>query len=145
MIFNDFWIDFLIDFHVFSDFLFFRCYLFSTMKASKKLAKKSHNSILFFIDSAGPSTGRVQKTCVPSPQAYNRHIGNKNQAQARWRSWPKAVGSAASFHDAWRMKPTPALPAFQLNSCTGPSNSATVNPPQGRQAKNSHPKFQNRN
>ena len=31
------------------------------MKANRKLAKKGHNSVLFFIDSARSSTGRVQK------------------------------------------------------------------------------------
>ena len=59
--------------------LFKRLHLFSTLKANKKLAKKGHNSVLFFIDSARPSTGRVQKTCVPSPQAFNGHISNKNK------------------------------------------------------------------
>ena len=40
-----------------------------------------------------------------------KYTGDENQARAGWRGWPKAIGSAASFHDAWRMESTPALPA----------------------------------
>ena len=55
------------------DFIFFR------NENKQKANKKCYNSALFFIDSARPSTGRVQKTCVPSPQAFNGHISNKNK------------------------------------------------------------------
>ena len=53
--------------------------IFFVMKTNRKLAKKCNNSVLFFIDSARPSTGRVQKPCVPSPQAFNGHISNKHK------------------------------------------------------------------
>ena len=61
------------------------------------------------------------------PGQNTKSIATSPQARARWRGWPKAIGYPphhSMMHGVWNHLQLSSF--LQLHSCTGPSNSATV-------------------